>query len=101
MPLTPKPGEEKLVVRVSVSVNDTDYGADLHYSSLKYVVDKDSPRPPAMQATTDIQNLIYAAFSTSQVKPLMERIEEAALGIDNPEAPGPGYDAQTRRTDGP
>jgi hypothetical protein len=68
MPRPPKAKPEKLVVRVTVGVNDQDYGSELHYQSVRYTIDKDNPGVPKMQAASDVREMLTAAFSTSVIE---------------------------------
>ncbi len=96
----------KLVVRITVGVNDKDYGSELHYQSVRYVIDKDHPGVPKQQGAADVRAMLTAAFGTTVVDAAYtalldpdgagDAIHEA---LANPEMPAPGYDEQTRKID--
>ena len=104
----------KLYIRVSVGVSDKEYGAEIMYSTTRYIIDRDHPLIPASDAEADTRRMMRSAFQTIAV----ERAYAEAIGkfpdvdppavtgttiqdmlSESPEMPGPGYDEQTKKID--
>ncbi|RKX65240.1 MAG: hypothetical protein DRP42_05090 [Tenericutes bacterium] len=86
----PKPAPKPMTVRVTVGINDKEYGAELHYQSTRYTIDKEHPLIPASDAEQDVRRMLRAAFSLVAV----ERAYAAAIG-DAPEVDPPAVTGET------
>jgi len=78
----PAPPIERLVLRISVSISDRDYGADSHYASTSYHVTAAKPAIPVIQAATDLERMLLTAFAASPVKAAYETMLAEAVDGD-------------------
>ena len=96
---------KQLVVRVSVDVSESDYGASLSHASTKFKLDEENGMGiPTDNIGESARTMTRQAFELPAVGAAYDALativndDPLKEARENPEAPGPGYDSQTRPT---